>query len=112
MNKFLYILKNRFDVQIKDETSVLKYIEAYPNCNIDVTYAVTRLRDEFGNNADIVLELRKMCFDNQMLVIIVRQKEYSDDIMTILDKISDELDEDATEFLPWILLTTDFHRIE
>jgi hypothetical protein len=52
-----------------------------------------------------------MCFDNQMLVIIVRQKEYSDDIMTILDKISDELDEDATEFLPWILLTTDFHRI-
>ena len=74
MNKFLYILKERFDVQIKDETSVLKYIEAYSNCNIDVTYAVIRIRDEFGNNADIVLELRKMCFDNQMLVIIVRQK--------------------------------------
>ncbi len=109
MNKILYILKERFVVQIKDEISVLKYIETYSNVSIDVIYTVIRLREEFKNNADIVLELRQICFDKPILVIIVRLKEYSDDIMIILDKISNELDENVTELLPWILLTTDFH---
>lgn len=111
MNKFLYILKERFDIQIKDEFSVLKYIGTFVNFDIDIVYAIIRIREEFGDDAEIILELKEICCGNTMLVIIVRQKIYSDNIMTILDKINSELEENMNEFSGWVLLTSDFHNI-
>jgi len=106
----LNILLDNLSVEITNRNAVIDYILDHSGFDMSVMYASIRIREEFGNNAEVHLDLKKICEKCQdILVLTVRQKSYDDDIMNRLDNISDEFDTDSNEGSGWLLLTTDFH---
>jgi len=106
----LNILLDNLNVKITNKDAVINYILDHSGFDVSVMYASIRIREEFGNNAEVLLDLKKICEKCQdILVLTVRQKSYDDDIMNRLDNISDEFDTDSNEGSGWLLLTTDFH---
>jgi len=106
----LNILLDNLNVEITNRDAVIDYILDHSGFDMSVMYASIRIREEFGNDAEVLLDLKKICEKCQdILVLTVRQKSYDDDIISRLDHISDEFDTDSNEGSGWLLLTTDFH---
>ena len=106
----LNILLDNLNVVINGRDAVIDYILDHSGFDVSVMYACIRIREVFGSEAEVLLDLKKICEKCQdIIVLTVRQKSYDDDIMNRLDDISDEFDTDSHEGSGWLLLTTDFH---
>lgn len=106
----LNILLDNLNVEITNRDAVIDYILDHSGFDVSVMYASIRIREVFGSEAEVLLDLKKICEKCQdILVLTVRQKSYDDDILNRLDDISDEFDTDSNEGSGWLLLTTDFH---
>jgi len=104
------ILLDNLNVEINEKNAVIDYILDHSGFDMSVMYASIRIREEFGNDVEVFLDLKKICEKCQDIVVLtIRQKSYDDDIMNRLDHISDEFDTDSNEGSGWLLLTTDFH---
>ena len=108
--KVLYILQNILNVQITDFDKISNYINTYSNSEIDIVYAAMRIREEYGNDVTILINLKDVFNnDNPILVLTVRQNPYEDDLMDRLDEINNEVYTYTNNKSICILLTTDFH---
>ncbi len=108
--KILNFIFTELNIKINEKNAVLNYILDHSGFDMSVMYASIRIREEFGNDAEVLLDVKKICEKCQdILVLTVRQKSYDADIMNRLDDISDEFDTNSNEGSGWLLLTTDFH---
>lgn len=105
----LHVLTKNLQVQVLNQKSVVDYLVQNEGFDLAVLYASLRIRERFGESAEIVLNLNDEM--PELLEITVRKREYceNDDILTVLDTISLEYESDFLESDGWLVLTTDFH---
>lgn len=107
----LHVLTKNLQVQVLNQKSVVDYLVQNEGFDLAVLYASLRIRETFGNSAEVVLDIDEDAESSTLLEITVRKREYceNDDILTVLDTISLEYESDFLESDGWLVLTTDFH---
>ena len=105
----LHVLTKNLQVQVLNQKSVVDYLVQNEGFDLAVLYASLRIRERFGESAEIVLNLNDEM--PELLEITVRKREYceNDDILRVLDSISGEYEPDFLESDGGLVLTTDFH---
>lgn len=105
------VLVQNLQVKVLHQKSVIDYLIQNEGFDLAVLYASLRIRETFGNSAEVVLDIDEDAESSTLLEITVRKREYceNDDILTVLDTISLEYESDFLESDGWLVLTTDFH---
>ena len=97
------------DIGISNAADVDRYLSEHTELRSVVPQVCQRVRDEFGQDAELSLELyRDPEIDDQYLTLEVRQERYDSNIIERLDQISGEFADELEPCSGQILLTTDF----
>jgi len=89
--------------------TVRDYLTNYPDM-IDLLIPVCKIaKERFGMRAQLSLEVyRDPEIDDEYLTIYVRQDEYDENIVEIIESMSDEYEHMFADRFGWLLVTTDF----
>lgn len=97
------------DIGISNAADVGRYLSEHMELRSVVPQVCQRVRDEFGQDAELSLELyRDPEIADQYLTLEVRQERYDSNIIDRLDQISGEFADELEPCSGQILLTTDF----
>ncbi len=97
------------DVAIPNPLDVERYLSDHATLRSLVPRICERVRAEFGNAAELSLELyRDPEIDDRYLSLDIRQDRYESDIIARLDRLSEEFATELEQCSGDILLTTDF----
>lgn len=97
------------NVVLPNLEKVKNYLLKYPDM-IDLLEPVcAAVLDRFPPPSQVALELYEDPeIDDQYLTIYVRQKQYDEDILDVLDEASRQFDDILCDTSGWLLVTTDF----
>jgi len=96
-------------IVIRQPAVVRDYLLRYPD-TIDVLPSLCRTAlEQFGIGMQLSLEpYRDPEIDDEYLTLYVRQKEYDERIMDIIDEVCSAHEEELSEMSGWLVVTTDF----
>ena len=88
---------------------VKSYLFHHPDM-IDLVQPICKaVLDRFPPPSQVALELFKDSEgDDQYLTVHVRQEQYDEDILDVLDEVSNQFDDILCDTSGWLLVTTDF----
>lgn len=91
-----------------DEVSA--YLEQHPDLVDTVVALGTCMRQEFGEDAELSLELyRDPEIDDLYLTLYVRKAVYEKDVIDRIDRIASVFADALNSTSGWLIATTDFH---
>jgi len=96
-------------VRIPRPKEVLAYLDRHPDMTDLIEKASAHSEQEFGNDADLTLELyRDPEIDDQHLTLYVRQAPYDKRIMERIEAVRARYRDALSEKSGWLQVTTDF----
>jgi hypothetical protein len=106
----LLFLQSYLEFRFPNAEEVIDYLQRHRGVYDATLLACVLTDEEFGDRAQISLELYKDPeIDDRYLTIYVRQTEYEPDIIEKIDAISKQFASAITSESGYILVTTDFH---
>ena len=104
-----WLIESDANIVVPNSAEVERYLSDHAGLRAVVPLICQRVRDEFGNDAELSLELyRNPEIVDQYLTLAVRQARYDTNIVQRLDRISGEFADELEHCTEDILLTTDF----
>lgn len=105
----LFQLQEYLGFEFPNPGAVIGYLLQNPSLYDVVLYACILTEEEFGQSAQVMLDLyNDPEVDDQYITIYIRQEHYADDIMDRIDVICNEYEEALRNTSGWLLVTTDF----
>ncbi|MBP7765015.1 MAG: hypothetical protein KA113_07505 [Syntrophaceae bacterium] len=102
-----FLLSKR--IKIPETQSIMEYIEQFPDI-LDVMFnACILAKESFDDSVQFSLEIYKdQESDDRYPTLYIRRKSYDDDILKLIDDISEEVGSKLESKAGWFLVTTDF----
>jgi len=99
------------DVVVLNPRLVKEYLRRYRSLAALVPPICRRARQEFGDQAELILDLyRDHESDDSFLILRVRLPQYSSDFMSRIDQVWKEFADDFPKTSGWLTITTDFPK--
>jgi hypothetical protein len=96
-------------IVIPQPAAVRDYLLRYPDMADLLPLVCKVARERLGKDTQLSLELyRDPEIDDEYLTLYVRQENYDEHILEMLESVSAEYEEKLTESSGWLLVTTDF----
>ena len=109
VSELRFLTESEADIVISNAADVGRYLGEHTELRSVVPQVCQRVREEFGPDAELLLELyRDPEIDDRYLTLKVRQERYDSNIIERLDQISGEFADELEPYSGQILLTTDF----
>ena len=97
------------DVVLPEREAVREYFLRHPDMSGPVKHACTLSRERLGAGPQLSLEVyRDPEIEDEYLALFVRQEEYDEQVLDIIESISEQHREELAETSGWLLVTTDF----
>jgi hypothetical protein len=98
-----------FSVRILRAKEVQEYLDRHPDMTDALERASAQTRQEFGNDAELTLELyRDPEIDDQYLTLYVRQSHFDKRIMDRIESVRARYRDALSDKSGWLHVTTDF----
>lgn len=99
-------------ISIPKPGSVRGYLLQYPEMADILTPACQELKEQFGENGRLSLELYiDPEIEDDYLALYVRQKNYDSHILDIIEAVSKKLEKELSERSGYLLITSDFKSL-